>query len=56
MSSRRLPNGWVVLGGSVLASFIWWMVAKPSNRVAPAPVPAAAPAPGRGRAGCCRRL
>jgi PEGA domain len=45
LSSGRLPNGWIVLGGSVLASFVWWMVARPSNRVAPAPATVAAPAP-----------
>ena len=44
MTPNRLPNGWVVLGGSVLASFIWWMASRPSNVVAPAPVPATAPA------------
>jgi PEGA domain len=45
MTPRRLPNGWIVIGGSVLASFIWWMASRPSNAVAPAPAPAAAPAP-----------
>ena len=44
MTPNRLPNGWVVLGGSVLASFIWWMASRPSTVVAPAPVPATAPA------------
>ena len=42
MSSQRVPNGWIVLGGSVLASFVWWMVSRPSNRVTPAPAPAPA--------------
>lgn len=45
MSAPRVPNGWIVLGGSVLASFVWWMVSRPSNRVAPAPAPAATAAP-----------
>lgn len=45
MSTRRLPNGWVVLGGSVLASFIWWMASRPGERAEPTPTPAAAPAP-----------
>jgi PEGA domain len=44
MTPNRLPNGWVVLGGSVLASFIWWMASRPSNHVLPAPAPASAPA------------
>ena len=42
MSAQRIPNGWIVLGGSVLASFVWWMVSRPSNRVTPAPAPAPA--------------
>jgi hypothetical protein len=42
MSPQRIPNGWIVLGGSVLASFVWWMVSRPSNRVTPAPAPAPA--------------
>ena len=45
MSAQRVPNGWIVLGGSVLASFVWWMASRPSNRVAPAPAPAATAAP-----------
>ena len=46
MSSPRLPNGWIVLGGSVLASFVWWVATRPSNRVTPpSPAPAATAAP-----------
>ncbi len=44
MTSRRLPNGWIVLGGSVLASFVWWMVSQPSRRAEPTAVPVATPA------------
>lgn len=43
--SRRLPSGWLVLGGSVLASFVWWMLSAPPKRPEPAPAPIAAPAP-----------
>ncbi len=43
MSARRLPNGWIVLGGSVLASFVWWLALQPSRRAEPTPV--AAPQP-----------
>lgn len=45
MTERRMPNGWIVLGGSVLASFVWWMVTRPANRVAPPPAPAVTAAP-----------
>jgi hypothetical protein len=45
MSAPRVPNGWIVLGGSVLASFVWWVASRPSNRVTPAPAPAATAAP-----------
>jgi hypothetical protein len=45
VSAQRIPNGWIVLGGSVLASFVWWMVSRPSNRVTPAPAPAVTAAP-----------
>lgn len=38
MSARKLPTGWIVLGGSVLASFVWWMASRP---VRPAEPPAA---------------
>lgn len=45
MTERRVPNGWIVLGGSVLASFVWWMVSRPANRVAPPAAPAVTSAP-----------
>jgi hypothetical protein len=38
--SRRLPVGWLVLAGSVLASFIWWTL---MPRSAPPPEEPAAP-------------
>lgn len=37
---RRLPVGWLILGGSVLASFIWWTL---MPRPAPPPEEPAAP-------------
>jgi len=43
--SRRLPSGWLVLAGSVLASFVWWLLSAPPKRPEPAPAPIAAPAP-----------
>lgn len=42
--ARRLPGGWIVLGGSVLASFIWWLLMQPPKRAEPLP-PAATTAP-----------
>jgi hypothetical protein len=62
---RRLPVGWLVLAGSVLASFIWWTLmprpgppsGEPAAPVAAAPEPAeepkeeAATAPREGRDG-----
>ena len=42
MTDRRPPNGWIVLGGSVLASFIWWMASRPSAPAGPTPTPAPA--------------
>jgi hypothetical protein len=45
VTERRTPNGWIVLGGSVLASFIWWMASRPSAPAGPAvtsPEPATA--------------
>lgn len=47
---RRLPIGLLVIGGSVLASAIWWMLTPARERPAPAPPPpvaatAAAPEP-----------
>lgn len=39
MSARKLPTGWLVLGGSVLASFVWWMASRPVRPAEPAPVP-----------------
>ena len=39
---RRVPVGLLVLGGSVLASFLWWLVAsRPSGSPGPDPAPAA---------------
>jgi hypothetical protein len=43
--SPKLPNGWLVLGGSVLASFVWWMLSTPPKQPEPAPAPVSAPAP-----------
>ena len=37
--SRKLPSGWLVLGGSVLASFVWWMLSGPPKRPDPLPAP-----------------
>ena len=48
---RRVPVGLLVLGGSVLASFLWWLVAsRPSGSPGPDPAPAAIvePAPPAG--------
>ena len=45
MTARRPPSGWIVIGGSVLASLVWWMVSRPASRPVPAPPPVAAPAP-----------
>lgn len=39
MSARRVSTGWLVLGGSVLASFVWWMLSPPARRAEPAPAP-----------------
>lgn len=44
MTSRRLPIGWIIVGGSVLASFVWWMVSQSPSRVEPTSAPAATPA------------
>ena len=39
---RQVPVGLLVIGGSVLASFLWWLVAsRPSDSPAPEPVPPA---------------
>ena len=46
MTARRPPNGWIVLGGSVLASLVWWLVSRPPSHPVPAPAAAVAPAPG----------
>lgn len=48
---RRLPVGWLVLAGSVLASFVWWTLmprpappaGKPATPVAAAPEPSGEP-------------
>jgi hypothetical protein len=42
--SRRLSNGWLVVGGSVLASFVWWMLSSPPKRPERAAAPVTAPA------------
>ena len=43
--SPKLPSGWLVLGGSVLASFVWWMLSTPPKQPEPAPAPVGAPTP-----------
>jgi hypothetical protein len=40
---RRLSSGWIVLGGSVLASFVWWLLSPPPKQPAQAPPSVAAP-------------
>lgn len=44
---RRLPVGWLILGGSVLASFIWWTLMPRPGRPPeePAPPVSASPEP-----------
>ena len=42
---RRLPAGWLVLGGSVLASFIWWTMMPPATTPPAEPAPSVTPAP-----------
>lgn len=41
---RRRPIGLLIIGGSVVASAIWWMLTPARERPAPAPPPVAAPA------------
>ena len=44
MSARKLPTGWIVLGGSVLASFVWWVATRPVRPAEPPPAAVTAPA------------
>lgn len=44
MSARKLPTGWIVLGGSVLASFVWWVATRPVRPAEPPPASVTAPA------------
>lgn len=44
MSARRLPTGWIILGGSVLASFVWWMASRPVRPAEPPSASVTAPA------------
>ena len=40
MSARKLPpTGWLVVGGSILASFIWWLALGPARPSEPPPAP-----------------